>query len=173
MIGLVNILLGIALLVAGRKLFWLFVAAAGFVLGTQLVVRSFHGPEWLGLVVGIVVGLLFAALAMFLKTIAIAVAGFLVGGSILLALARLFGIDPGGLAWLVYVVGGVIGIILVSVLFDWALISLSSLSGAALIIQELTAVNRMPTAIPASVIFFVLVIVGVVIQGGGLRRERK
>ena len=36
MMILVNFLLGLALLASGRKLFWLFVAAAGFMTGLQI-----------------------------------------------------------------------------------------------------------------------------------------
>ena len=92
-VGLINGLLGVGLLVAGRRLFWLFVAAAGFVLGAQLTIRTFHGPEWLGLIVGIVVGILFAVLAIFLRAIAIGIAGFLAGGAILLGVVELFHIN--------------------------------------------------------------------------------
>jgi hypothetical protein len=35
MLNVINLLLGGALLIAGRKLFWLFVDAAGFVTGMQ------------------------------------------------------------------------------------------------------------------------------------------
>ncbi len=134
MVGLINAILGVGLLLAGRKLFWLFVGAAGFVLGAQIVIRSFHGPEWLGLVIGIIVGLLFAGLAVFLRAAAIGIAGFIAGASILVSLVELFRINVGGMAWLVYLAGGVIGILLVSLLFNWALITLSSLGGAALIV---------------------------------------
>lgn len=170
MVGLINVILGIGLLVAGRKLFWLFVAAAGFVLGAQIVVRSFNGPDWLGVVVGILVGLLFAALAVFLRAAAIGIAGFIAGATILTGLAELFNINTGGFSWLVFIVGGIIGIILVSLLFNWALITLSSLGGAALLVRELVAMGTLPSAL-ISVVYFILVILGVVIQAAAMRRE--
>ncbi|MGE5250476.1 MAG: hypothetical protein ACM3QS_09715 [Bacteroidota bacterium] len=171
-VGLFNVLLGIGLLVAGRRLFWLFVAAAGFVLGAQLTIRTFHGPEWLGLIVGIVVGILFAVLAIFLRAIAIGIAGFLAGGAILLGLAQIFNVNVGNYTWLVYLAGGLIGVILVSLLFNWALITLSSLGGAGLIIRELAAPFGLQASL-VSVIFIVLVILGVVIQGADLRGSRR
>ena len=82
-------------------------------------------------------------------------------------LAGLLGLNQGAFSWIVYVIGGIIGLLLVIFLFDWALITLSSLAGASLIAQAL--------AIPggtASLIFLGLVIVGVVIQGSILRQER-
>jgi len=40
MLSVISLILGVALLVAGRKLFWLFVGAAGFVTGMQLATSS-------------------------------------------------------------------------------------------------------------------------------------
>src|SRR5688572_26100423 len=120
MLFIINLILGIGLLVAGRKLFWLFVAAAGFFAGVELSTRFFDGPEGLSIVVGIVVGILFALLAMALKSIAISVAGFFLGGAAFLALAGSLGIEQG--EFIIYIVGGIIGVIFLNVFFDWALI---------------------------------------------------
>jgi hypothetical protein len=170
-VGLINIILGAGLVLAGRKLFWFFVAAAGFVLGAQLTIRTFHGPDWLGLIIGIVVGVLFALLAVFLRAIAIAVIGFLSGGAILLGLVQLLNINVGGFSWAVYIIGGLIGMLLLAKLFDWALITLSSLAGAGLIVQELTATGLLGQPL-ISVLYAVIVIIGIVFQGAQLRRER-
>jgi len=167
MLAVFNALLGIGLLVAGRKLFWLFIAAAGFIAGVQLAGRFLDGPEWVILIIGLVVGVLFAVLAVFLRVIAIGLAGFFMGGSILTAMAGAMGVADGG-GWIVYIIGGVIGILLVSLLFDWALITLSSFAGAALIVQTF---NLGPAV--ASPIFVALVIIGLVIQGTVKRRETK
>lgn len=167
MLSIVSIILGGALLMAGRKLFWLFVGAAGFVAGLQLATQFWQGPELLAIVVGLVVGVIFALLAIFLQGAAIGVAGFLAGGYILTALVSMIGLDQGAFSWIVYVIGGIIGLLLVIFLFDWALITLSSLAGASLIAQALA----IPGGI-ASLVFLGLVIVGVVIQGSILRQER-
>jgi hypothetical protein len=71
------------------------------------------------------------------------------------------------MTWVVYIIGGVIGLILVSILLDWALITLSSLAGASLIIQVL-----FPQGATGGLIFFILFLVGVILQGSILRRER-
>lgn len=171
MLGLINLILGGALLVAGRKLFWLFVAAAGFVTGMQLATRFSQNPDVLALIVGLVFGVIFAVLAIFLQAVVISIAGFLIGGYILTVLASLLGIDVTGVApWILYVVGGLIGLLLVRFLFDWAVITLSSLAGAALISQAVS-----PSAaqgLIGGLLFFVLFIVGVLIQGFTLGRER-
>jgi hypothetical protein len=167
MLFTINLILGIGLLLAGRKLFWLFVAAAGFFAGVELINRFWQGPEWLSIVVGLVVGLLFALLAMGLKTIAISIAGFLLGGSALLSLASAFGIERG--IFILYIVGGILGIIFISIFFDWALIIISSLAGASMIAQTLD-MNR---AIFSVVVFVILLLIGIVVQSNDLRGNKK
>lgn len=168
MLNLINLILGSALLIAGRKLFWLFVGAAGFLTGIQLATRFWDGPDLPAIVVGLVVGVIFALLAIFLQALVIGVAGFLIGGYVLTVLASTLGIElAGAMVWVVYVVGGVIGVILVSFLFDWALITLSSLAGASLIIQAL-----FPQGAAGGLVFLILFILGVLVQGSILRHDR-
>ena len=168
MLNLVNVILGGTLLVAGRKLFWLFVGAAGFVTGMQLASRFTQSSEGLAIILGLILGIIFALLAIFLQRIAIAIAGFLAGGYILTALTGLVGLDAGAFFWIVYVIGGILGVILISLLFDWALIILSSLAGASLVVQGLFAESAM-----GGLIYIVLFIIGVVIQASVLRYERQ
>jgi len=167
MLSVISLILGAALLIAGRKLFWLFVGAAGFIAGLQLATQFWQGPEILAIIVGLVVGVIFALLAIFLQSVAIGVAGFLAGGYILTVLAGMVGLNQGAFSWIVYLIGGIMGVLLVIFLFDWALITLSSLAGASLITQALI----LPSGI-GGVIFLALVIVGVLIQGSTIRRER-
>ena len=168
MLNIINLILGGALLIAGRKLFWLFVGAAGFITGIQLATRFFQGSGLIAILVGLVIGVIFALLAIFLQAVVIGIAGFLTGGYVLTVLASLIGFSlTGGAFWLIYLICGIIGVILVSFLFDWAIITLSSLAGASLIVQAL--------AFPAAtggVIFIILFLAGVLIQGFTLRRER-
>src|SRR5687768_2952664 len=159
MLSVISLILGVALLVAGRKLFWLFVGAAGFVTGMQLATQFWQGPELLAIIIGLLVGVIFTLLAIFLQGVAIGIAGFLAGGYILTVLAAMIGLNQGGFSWIVYLMGGIIGFLLVIFLFDWAIIALSSLAGASLITQALL----LPSGI-GGVIFLVLVIVGILIQ---------
>jgi len=168
MLGVINIILGGALLVAGRKLFWLFVGAVGFVTGLQFATRIWQGPEGLAIIVGLVVGVVFALLAILLQGLAIGVAGFFAGAYVLSTLVAMLGLDvTGALVWIVYVIGGILGVILVSVLFDWAIITLSSLAGASLVAQAL-----FPERTAGGLIFIILFLVGVVVQGSVLRSEK-
>jgi hypothetical protein len=61
--------------------------------------------------------------------------------------------------WLFFFIGGILGTILIIVLFGWALIILSSLAGSGLIIETVHA-DRWVTIL----LFIALFIVGVVVQ---------
>ncbi len=166
MLFIINLILGIGLLVAGRRLFWLFVAAAGFFTGVELTTRFFDGPEGLSIVVGIVVGILFAILAMALKSIAISIAGFLLGGGAFLALAGSLGFERGDLV--IYIIGGVLGVIFLNIFFDWALIGISSFAGASMLVQTLALERPI-----AGLAFIVLLIAGVAIQFADKNRGKR
>jgi hypothetical protein len=59
-----------------------------------------------------------------------------------------------------------IGLLLVMFLFDWALIILTSLAGASLIVQSMVADTG-----PGGIVFIGLFLLGVLIQGLVLMRE--
>jgi len=169
--AILNVLIGIGLLFFGRRAFWLFVAAAGFLAGLSLANRLLQGPEWVGLVVGLGIGLLGALIAVVVERFAIGLAGFLVGGYIALQVLPLLHLEGGWTTVVAFLIGGVIGLILVGLFLGWALISLSSLAGAALIVN---ALNMEPGL--GTLVFIILVVVGVVFQAremqGGKRRSR-
>ncbi len=133
----------------------------------QLTTQVWQGPELLAIIIGLVVGVVFALLAIFLQSVAIGASGFLAGGYILTVLAGMIGLNQGAFSWIVYIIGGIIGVLLVVFLFDWAIITLSSLAGASLITQALPISSGI-----SGVIFLALVIFGVVIQGSMMQRER-
>jgi hypothetical protein len=164
---IINLLIGLALLLLGRKLFWLFVAVAGFVLGLVIAPLFLSGqPDWVVLLVAIGAGILGALLAVLVQEIAVAVAGFIFGGYALLSVLELASLNPGEWGWIVFIIGGIIGAALVLYLFDPALIVLSSLAGASLVSQALTLDPPVDL-----VVLVVLAAVGIAVQSGLLRRE--
>ena len=168
MLNFLNALFGGALLIAGRKLFWLFVGVIGFIIGVQVATRFFHGSELITIIAGLGLGVVFAVLAIFLETLAIGIAGFLGGGYILLSLAGLFGLDRGIVAWIIFIVGGIIGAALIASLFDWALIIISSLAGSSMVVQAFQFGRPM-----AALVFIVLLFIGIVVQASTLSAERR
>jgi hypothetical protein len=156
-----RLLMGIGLLLFGRQLFWLFVAVMGFLVGLDWVAPLLpNSPSWLGLLIALSIGVMGAVLVLLWQWVAVGIAGFLAGGyltgHILQASGMATGYLPGGLL----VLGGLVGAILMIAVFDWALIILSSLSGATVIVQELSLER-----LPALGIFVGLVAVGIVVQG--------
>ena len=162
-IQILRIIAGILLLFLGRKLFWLFVGVIGFVAGMTFGTQFFAGqPEWVVLVVAVISGLIGVFLALFLQRIAVAVAGFLAGA--LLATNFLSGISLSVPPLFPMIIGGIIGAILLSLVFDWALIFLSSATGAALIMQSVHLEPLM-----GLLAFVVLLILGISVQARILR----
>jgi len=166
--AILNVLIGAALLLFGRKAFWLFVAGAGFVAGLSLANRLLQGPEWVGMIIGLGIGLLAALFAVFVQRFAISLAGFLVGGYIALQILPVLSLEGGWATWLAFIIGGVIGVILVGAFLDWALISLSSLAGASLVTGALNLSGG-----PGLVVFVILIVIGVLYQGRDLRGDRR
>ena len=166
--NIIFVLLGIALLIAGRRLFWLFVGALGFIVGFALATQFFASQsELVILAISLGVGLLGALLAVFLQQLAIGVAGFVAGGYGLLLLLDVIGLRLGIPTWIPFVVGGIIGAALLASLFDWALIVLSSLTGAGLVLEAIKA-----EAWLGIVIFAILFFIGLGIQAAGLRGKK-
>ncbi len=161
MIQLVTILVGFLVLAVGRKLFWVFVGAVGFVVGLFLSAELLGGqPDWVLLVIALLAGVVGAVLAVLLQKVAVVIAGFIAGGYALLWLLQAFPFDPGQLfVWLLFIIGGIIGAILATFLFAVALIALSVVVGATLIVQ---AFNFGPMI--SALLFVVLLVVGLVVQ---------
>lgn len=160
LIQVFNIFIGIVLLVAGRKLFWLAVGAAGFLLGFGLALNYLEiESAGILLLIGVAAGAIGIVAALFLQQIAIVVVGFLLGGYLSVELMQLISVDLTQWEWLVYLVGGVAGSILVSALFGYALIGLSALIGATMIAQSINLSPQLST-----LVLIVLFVVGLIIQ---------
>lgn len=162
-----TIVVGAAMLLFGRRLFWVFVAGTGFVVGALLAAQFLASSEaWVLLGAAVLCGVLGAVIALFAQKLAIGIAGFLGGGYLAHAIAVQFGMQE--TAWIAFLVAGVIGAILLMILFNWALVALSSLVGAAVITQELTLTEPWPV-----VVFLLLLIFGLAVQSRQLRRPEK
>ncbi|HKC42772.1 MAG TPA: DUF4203 domain-containing protein [Burkholderiales bacterium] len=162
-----DIVAGAVLLVLGRKLFWLFVAIAGFYLSFE-VARGLAAeqPGWLLWAIAIGAGLIGALLAMLMQRVGFALGGFYAGGYIALLAVERFA--PGTIEVAAFLIGGLIGAVLAALLMDWAIIVLSCLVGAALVVPAL--------ALPpfaSALVYGGLVAVGIFLQAQLMRgRDR-
>ena len=158
---------GVSLLMLGRKLYWLFVAAVGFVIATTLVVEVFE-PEsqWVGLAVAVAAGLVGGLAAIFLQRIAVAAAGFVALAYLVWEVGPEIGLD-GQFETAAMLVAGVLGAIFASVLFDWALVFLSSAVGAV-ILAEAFDLERQASIF----VVVILTVAGISIQSNMLKRDK-
>ena len=160
-----NILVGAALLLFGRRLFWVFVAGVGFVVGAMLTTEWFgERSDWVTLVVALGAGLIGALLSIFLQRIAAGVAGFLAGGHILYTVA--FELKYDSWSWIAFLIGGILGALLVLALFDWALVILSALTGATVVVENVPLDQS-----TSAILWVVLIVLGVAVQGRQLSRR--
>ena len=165
---IVNLIIGITLLTMGRRLFWVFVGSAGFILGMALATHFVNGAPGVVVVgaalVGGVVGLV---LLTFAQQLAIGLAGFVMGSYALSFLCLSSGLVGSQWLWLTFIAGGIVGVVLIFALFDFALIFLSSFGGAALIIQGLDLTRGLTWGA-----YGVLITLGVAVQTGMLKRRK-
>jgi hypothetical protein len=151
----IHIVAGLAALCFGRRLFWLFVGVAGFVAAFEFASVLLPGWEpWLVLCIALGAGIGGALLAVGLQYVAAALAGFAAGAYATVPLATVLG----GTSWIPFV-GGALGALLMFLLFDWALIVLSALTGA----RALVAVSGLGGPIYTGV-WLLLSAVGIGIQ---------
>lgn len=168
-VPVVSALIGTIILLFGRKLFWLCVAAIGFAAGVEITPYVVHEPTpMLQLTIAILLGFIGALLALFLQKLAVSLAGFLAGGRFAVGLVATFFVQYTSHYWITFIIGGLIGALLLLMLFDWALILVSSLIGAHLITQ---AITLPPTG--TTLLFVALLLFGILIQAASMQRSRK
>jgi hypothetical protein len=161
-----QIAVALSLLMLGRRLYWLFVAGVGFVVTLALATEYIDvGPDWMALALGIVAGIAGALFAVFLQKLAVGMAGFAASAYFAYEIAGRLGME-GNAQSVGVLVAGVLGAIFASILFDWALILLSSVAGAVLLVDSFVLDDVL-----ALVVMTVLAIAGIAIQSNMLHRE--
>jgi len=166
MVSVFSLLIGSGLLLLGRKLFWLLSGAVGFLIGIEIARRITFPSELTLVLAALALGLVFAVLAIFLESVLIVVVGFLGGGLTLVRVLAIIGLQTRIGDVLAFTVGGVLGAIFIVWLFNASLITISSLSGASLIVSGLPI-----QSIERPFIFWALAILGIVLQTIALNRE--
>ncbi|HEX7182824.1 MAG TPA: hypothetical protein VF756_13355 [Thermoanaerobaculia bacterium] len=172
--GWLYLLFGGLLLLAGQRLFWLFVGVSGFLAGLQLAM-GIAGPDagWLLVVLPLAGGLLGAGIALFLPRLAAGLAGFWAGALVAMFLfphdASLLGSGGlSGLGGLLVFVLGLAGAVMAVWLLDPALVLLSSFLGAAMIANALPIPHLFARMLTLSV----LTVIGAGVQWANVDRRR-
>jgi hypothetical protein len=137
MLSALKLLAGAAITFFGRKLYWFTIGAVGFFAALELTSRFFKDQNaWIAIALALIAGAVGAFLAVTIQKIAIALAGFLLGGFLLLQVLNAFDLQVSNWTWLIFIVGGLLGMALISALFEWTLILLTSVIGSILITQS-------------------------------------
>ncbi len=92
---------------------------------------------------------------------------FLAGGKLAGAIAAAFFVHYTQYSTFIFVIGGLIGAVLLLVVFDWALIVVSSLIGAHLIQSAIV----LPSS-GSTIVFIGLAVIGTLVQAASLRRSQ-
>jgi hypothetical protein len=170
------IAIGIAVLVAGKRLA-VMGAAVGALLGVGLlyllnipltdVLLTLLIPSSLA-----VIGFFVAGFAKGIVNIVLLVVGALAGAAIVLAFFNLFNIGSTLLVWLLAVVGGVVGLIMVRRYHDWAMLIFSGVVGGLLITRGLGVWLSFLQGVIGTLLVIVLAGGSIVLQGGFLSKGK-
>jgi hypothetical protein len=134
----VQIAAGLLLLLMGRRLFWVFVGAIGFFVGAQLAPAVFPAAnDFTLLAVAVAGGLLGALLSLVLQRLAVILAGGLALGLMAVRIAPLVGLHQDAGMMVVFIAAALLGAVIVNVIFNPALIVISSVTGAVMISEAL------------------------------------
>jgi len=158
---------GVLLLIAGRRLFWLFVGLVGFFTVYRMFEPASGPPSSWQWTLAVAAGILGILLAIVLQRFAVALAGFFVGGW---AAVQFLGLSPTNLRTadvVIFVVAGIVAAFLAVKVFEIALIFLSAIAGAGLIVDALD-----PSAGWARGLLIGLAVVGIAVQMGITARRR-
>lgn len=168
-------ILGLVLLLRGRKLYWFFIGLVGFIVGVIIGLNLVSAGGWLRWLLIIGLGIGFAMLARIAQKLMAIIAGALVLGFIGYMLPPVSW--PIAARYVAAVILGLIGAIIGLKLFDWALIIGSALLGAMLLNGAIPQVAKLTGLTPLSVpiqwlVLAGLVVVGILIQAMSLPKNR-
>jgi hypothetical protein len=122
---------GVVILLLGRELSFLFSAAMAAFLGTRLLhLLPPFWPSWTDLAFLVTLAVLGAALTLVNKEAGYYVTGFLVGG---FAFSEYFAPGASTLPFLPFLVGSVLGAVVIGLLGEWGMIVVACLIGSYLI----------------------------------------
>jgi uncharacterized membrane protein YuzA (DUF378 family) len=157
---------GAVVLLFGRQANWLFVGVIGFLLGANLAGMIIGEGSTLAIVISAVTGLSGVLMAALMHKLALDAAGFVASGYALTGLIGIIGLDVGDLSWLIFLIGGVLGALMVLTWSNWALIILSSFTAAYLILGTFNVTPPLD-----KFAYIGLVLLGLAVQSAMLQRD--
>jgi hypothetical protein len=172
---ILSAILGLVLLLRGRKLYWFFIGLVGFIAGLYVGFTFVTAGGWLRWVLILGLGIGFTLLARLAQKAMAVVAGAIVLAGIGYMLPPIGW--PIEVRYITVAVMGLIGAVIGLKLFEWALIIASALLGASLLNGALPWITNLAGLTPLSVpvrwlVLAGLVVAGIVIQALGLPKKR-
>jgi hypothetical protein len=160
MTAIVVPLAGLLLLTTGYRYYWLIAGGIGFLFGINIVSTPNGGELTTTAVgVGLICGFLAAIASMFITDLALGFIGFFIGGMLIVGLSLSLGWESGS-SLVLFIAGGFIGLIGMRYARDYALIFISAVIGAAIL---LSAIPPLEPEI-MNLAFLALVALGCVLQ---------
>lgn len=161
-------LIGLAVLVMGRQIFWIFIAGLGFALGLLISTQYYNAQfEWQVFLISTIIAVVGAILAYTVQRFAAGLAGFATGWFLTIVVLSYLNLNLGQIeSVLPYIVGIISGFLLI-IFFDWGVIIASSLAGSAIIVSGMSLRENVELAL---IIMFAMV--GIVIQAIWFMQER-
>lgn len=160
--ALLTFILGIFLLVFGKKLLKFSIAIVGFYISLTALPMIFDNlPDTQLYIASGIIGFFLIFLFRFIEKTAIFTVGMLGGGIVSISLPNLFQIDflnaiP---QWALFLIGGFIGILAASFIFDFVLMLLTTFFGAYLLL------NLVSLPFLLNLIFYlILCLIGILFQ---------
>lgn len=158
--------IGAVLLFLGRELNFLFAGAMAFLIGQRLTpLLPSQWPGWADYAFMAGLGVLAAALTFVNERGGFALSGFLAGGYVM---AEWYTPNMLVIPIIPFLLGGVLGALILGIFTEWALIVISSLIGG----YYLTTMFRLAQT-PRVLITAGLIIVGVVVQAIIMRQQKQ
>ena len=158
--------IGAVLLFLGRELNFLFAGAMAFLIGQRLTpLLPSQWPGWADYAFMIGLGVVAALLTFANERGGFALSGFLAGGYVM---AEYYTPDLLVIPIVPFLLGGVIGAVILGIFTEWALIVISSLIGG----YYLTTMFRL-APIPRVLITAGLIIIGAVVQAIIMRAQKQ
>ena len=161
-------LIGLAVLVMGRQIFWIFIAGLGFALGLLISTQYYNAQfEWQVFLISTIIAVVGAILAYTVQRFAAGLAGFATGWFLTIVVLSYLNLNLGQIeSVLPYIVGIISGFLLI-IFFDWGVIIASSLAGSAIIVSGMSLMGNVELSL---IIMFAMV--GIVIQAIWFMQER-
>jgi hypothetical protein len=152
--------IGFMMLIAGRPVYPVFVGSISFLVGTYLANQiTVFPPEWNSFFVPLLFAILGIGSTMAFKRWAARVAGFIAGGIMIMNLPNAFGTGGYWTSPYIFAVAGIISVVLLFFIFDFALIVLSSLMAVTLILSYMRV-----GSLDQGAMFLILAIFGMIVQ---------